>query len=123
MKSFADRSFFTLFDEILRRDRPPNGPDLWSLAGTTWHRSRHTFETHGYGFTMETYEIERPARAAWSLLVARETWWAGRQGEIIRSAHWAKPVRGSRTAILAWFKEQQHRLNEERAGGDHDRTP
>ncbi len=106
MKSFADRSFFAVFDELLRRDRPNHGPDTWTVAGVTWHRSRHTFETDSHGFAVETYEVVSPGRPGWSLLVAREHWWGGRQGETIRSAHWAKPLRGSRTAILAWFKAQ-----------------
>jgi hypothetical protein len=113
MKSFADNSFYMLFEAILRKDKPKDGSDTWTTAGATWHHSRHSFETDGYGFAIEIYEIVSTGRNGWTLLVAREHWWAGRKGEVIRSAHWAKPMRGNRAAIIAWLKVRQQQLDSE----------
>jgi hypothetical protein len=107
VKSFADTAFFLLFEEVLRKDRPKNGGDSWSAAGVAWQKSRHTFETNTHGFTIEVYEGRRTGRAGWIFLVVREHWWAGRHGDVVRSAHWAKPLAGKRSDIMAWFKARQ----------------
>jgi hypothetical protein len=114
VKTFADTSFFLLFEEILRRDKPKENPETWSAAGVTWHHTRHTFEGQSYGFTIEIYEAVCSTKGGWSLIIAKEHWWAGRHGEIIRSAHWAKPLRGKRTTIIAWLKERQRQMDSER---------
>jgi hypothetical protein len=113
MKSFADNAFYLLFDQIVRRDKPKDNPDVWTSRGVTWRHSRHSFETQSYGFTIELYELASSGKSGWSLLVAKEHWWGGRQGEVLRSTHWAKPIRGSRTAIIAWLKEQQRQVDAE----------
>lgn len=114
MKSFADTAFFLLFEEILRRDRPKDGPDIWSANGVGWRHTRHSFEGHSYGFTVELYELEKAGKTGWALLVAKEHWWAGRHGEVIRSGHWAKPLSGNRASILAWLKGRQKDIEAER---------
>ena len=113
MKSFADNAFYLLFEEILRRDKPKNGPDAWTTGGVTWHHSRHNFETNGYGFTIEIYELASSGKNGWTLLVAKEHWWAGKQGDVIRTVHWAKPMRGSRISIMNWLKERQRQVDSE----------
>jgi hypothetical protein len=114
VKTFADTSFFLLFEEILRRDKPKDAPDAWTAAGVSWHHTRHTFEGQSYGFTTEIFEAVCSAKEGWSLIVVKEHWWAGRNGETVRSAHWAKPMRGKRTAILAWLKQRQREVEAER---------
>lgn len=111
MKTFADTSFFLLFEEIVRRGNPKREHDVWTSAGVTWHHARHTFEGQTYGFTIEIFEGVRGGRDGWTLMVAKEHWWQGRYGETVRSAHWAKPMRGSRKAILAWLKQQQREVD------------
>ncbi|MGH6877146.1 MAG: hypothetical protein ACREHV_07165 [Rhizomicrobium sp.] len=106
MKSFADNSFFLLFDEILSRDKPKESPGRWAAGGVTWQYGRHGYESADYGFAVETYEVTSAAKG-WTLLVVKEHWWAGRNGETIRSARWAKPLRGNRTAIIAWLRSRQ----------------
>jgi hypothetical protein len=110
LKSFSDTSFFLLFEEILRKDRPKDSPGRWSAVGVSWLYSRHTFEAKDYGFTMEIFEGTHSTRNGWSLLVTKEHWWAGRHGDNIRSTHWAKPLHGNRAAIMAWFKERQREI-------------
>lgn len=110
MKSFADTSFFLLFDEIVRRDKPENGASTWSAAGVTWRHSRHSYEGQGYGFATEVFLAVCPLEGGWSLVVAKEHWWAGRHGGVIRSAHWAKPLSGPRSAIVAWFRTRRREM-------------
>lgn len=110
MKTFADNSFFLLFDEIVRMDKPKDAPDVWSAAGVSWRHSRHSYEAHSYGFITEVYEITADTKSGWCLIVVKEHWWAGRNGEAIRTARWAKPLRGNRAAILSWLKSRQREL-------------
>lgn len=106
MKSFTDNSFILLFEGILRRDRPKEGPDNWSVAGVNWQHARHGYESEFYGFTVETYEVTNAAKG-WALLVVKDQWWAGRNGEVIRTVHWAKVLRGNRATVISWLKSQQ----------------
>ncbi|MGH6887692.1 MAG: hypothetical protein ACREHF_00590 [Rhizomicrobium sp.] len=107
MKSFADTSFFLLFDDIVRNDRPKDDPASWTAAGVTWHYARHTYEGQRYGFTIEVFQAECPAKGGWSLTVSKEHWWAGRHGKVVRSARWAKPLRGKRSRIFEWLRQRQ----------------
>lgn len=111
MKTFADTSFFLLFEEIIRRDNPRREHSVWSAGGVTWRHTRHTFEGQSYGFTVEVFEGTHAGKDGWALMVVKEHWWAGRQGDVVRSAHWAKPMKGSRSAIMAWLKQQQRRVD------------
>ena len=107
MKTFADTSFYLLFDEIIRRDRPKDAPDAWVTDGVSWRRSKHSYETQTYGFVTEVYEVTSESGGGWALLVTKEHWWAGKNGETIRSAHWAKLLRGNRATIMAWLRGRQ----------------
>jgi len=109
VKSFADYAFMRLFDELLRRDKPKEGPDKWSAHGVDWQHSRHSFETNGYGFSVETYELVHRTKD-WTLLVIKDRWWAGRNGEVIRTVHWGKVLRGNRATVMAWLKTQQREI-------------
>ncbi len=109
MKSFTDNAFLLLFEEILRRDKPKDAPDRWSVSGVTWQHARHGYESSNYGFAVDTFEVVNAAKG-WALLVVKDQWWAGRNGGIIRTVHWAKPMRGSRAAIMAWLKSRQREI-------------
>ena len=107
MNSFADTSFFLLFEEILRRDRPKDGPAEWSASGVSWQQARHTYEGATYGFATEIFRATKTSKGGWSLIVVKEHWWAGRNGEVIRSAQWAKPLAGSRATIMTWLNQRK----------------
>jgi hypothetical protein len=107
MKSFADTAFFLLFEEILRRDRPKGSPGRWGANGIDWQYARHTFEGASYGYAVDSYQLTRGGTDGWSLLVVKESWWAGRHGESIRSTQWAKPLSGKRAAIVAWLRKRK----------------
>ncbi|HTT84635.1 MAG TPA: hypothetical protein VMF67_14245 [Rhizomicrobium sp.] len=109
MKSFADNSFFLLFEEIVRRDKPNEATDRWVTAGVSWQHARHSYQSADYGFAIETYEASSSSKG-WTLIVVKEHWWAGRNGDIIRSAHWAKPLRGNRTSIITWLRSRQREI-------------
>jgi len=98
-----------LFDEILRRDKPKDAPDRWSTGDVSWQHARHGYETASYGFSVDTFEVVNAAKG-WALLVVKDHWWAGRNGEILRTAHWAKTLRGNRTAIITWLRSRQREI-------------
>lgn len=56
---------------------------------------------------MEIYEAASTRKGDWSLIFVKEHWWAGRHGNDIRTTQWAKPMRGERRVVMAWFKERQ----------------
>jgi hypothetical protein len=109
MKSFADTSFFLLFEEIIRRDNPKRD-DIWTAVGVTWRHGRHTFESEKYGFAIDAYEATRPGKNEWTLLITKEHWWAGKRGDVVKTTQWAKPIKGSRQAVLQWLRQRQNEL-------------
>ena len=110
VRSFADRSFFMLFEAIVRRDNPQLALDTWTAHGVEWERARHSFAERRYGYTYDVFVAVRPGRTGWSLIVVKEHWWAGRHGDVVKSQYWAKPLKGARPAIVAWLAEQKRLL-------------
>lgn len=110
MKSLSDRSFFLLFERIIHRDNPNLAHDSWKAHGVCWERMRHNFSELRYGYGFDVYIGAHSGRDAWSLLVVKEHWWAGRHGDAVKSQYWAKPLSGKRAVIMAWLKEQKRLL-------------
>lgn len=111
MKSFADMSFFLLFEQIIRADNPGLKLDRWSKQGVNWERTKHSYTGTAYGFILDSFLAVRVGRNPWSLLVMKEHWWAGSHGDAVKSQQWAKPLAGQRQHILGWFVERKATLN------------
>ena len=109
MRTFADTSFFRLFDGLLGEARPDLRSTAWSHRGVDWIRERHTFNGRGAGFAIDQHVITRSGRDGWSLLIVRESWWDGHD-KPLRSTQWAKPLSGSRASLLRWLREEERRL-------------
>jgi hypothetical protein len=110
MKSFANTSFFLLFEAIVRHDNAGLSMDAWKANGVEWNRTHHNFGDQRYGFTVEVFLATRPGRNGWSFMVVKEHWWAGRHGESVKSQNWAKLMSGKRSAVMAWLTERKGEL-------------
>jgi hypothetical protein len=111
MKTFADASFFRLFDLLLNTSNPGLKLPQWSVDGVTWERERHSFTGSTYSFAMEVFTLTRSGRRGWALMVVKEYWWAGKNSDSLKSLHWARPINGRRTDVIAWLREQELELD------------
>ena len=118
MKSFADPSFFRLFDLLVGLTNPGLKRSLWSRDGVEFERSRHSFAGPRHGVAIEIFTLTRPGRRGWSLMVVKEYWWAGAEGKALKNLRWARPTAGQRADILAWLRAQEARIGREPAA-DH----
>jgi hypothetical protein len=112
MRSFADKSFFLLFDAIIRHDNAGLSLDTWNARGVEWSRTHHNFGGPRYGFSLQVFVATHPGRRGWSLVVVKEHWWAGRRGESVKSQHWAKQMSGKRSTLVTWLKERKRELEQ-----------
>jgi hypothetical protein len=110
MKSFTSLSFFLLFEQIIRQDNPGLAKDGWTQHGVVWNRARHNFNGGSYGYALEIFTATRDGKDPWSFFAAKERWWGGRHDDVIKSQQWARPIRGKRASILAWFAERKRLL-------------
>jgi hypothetical protein len=111
MKNFAGASFFRTFDLLMSVTNPGAKLSQWVVAGVACRRERHSFAGAGYGFAVEVFQLTRCGRRSWALLVVREFWWGAQAGEPLKRLHWARPIGGRRVDILAWFLEQEGKLD------------
>ena len=107
MKSFANTSFFRLFDRAVRPADLLNAEASWSKDGVDWTHVRHTFRGVEYGLSMDVFTGLKPGRRGWSILIVREGWWLGRKQDPARTTQWAHVISGSRVDALAWFQAQE----------------
>lgn len=107
MKSFANTSFFRLFDRVVRPSDPLNPVTNWTRDGVDWTHVRHTFRGVEHGFAVDVFTGVKPGKRAWSILIVREGWWMGRKGDPARTTQWAHLVSGNRADAMAWFQAQE----------------
>ena len=112
MKALTDASFFRAFDRMAAAGNPGFKLNQWSFAGAVWQRERHSFSGVGHSFTVEALTVKQTARPAWTLLVAKENWWAAAHGEALKNVQWARPVAGRGADIVAWFRERERSLDD-----------
>jgi len=110
MKSFADLSFFRAFDLLLDRANPGLKRSRWTYDGVEFERERISASGPKYGLAVEIYTLNRVPRPSWSLLVAKEYWWAGEDAKAMRSFRWARPTGGKRIEILKWLRAQEEKI-------------
>jgi hypothetical protein len=107
MKSFANTSFFRLFDHVVRPPDLMYPTPTWSRDGVDWTHVRHGFRGVDHEFTMDVFTGTRPGKKSWSIMVVHEGWWVGHNRDPIRTTQWAHMVSGNRVDALAWFQAQQ----------------
>jgi len=110
VKTFNDAYFANSFMRISMTTCP--GPQInnWQVAGVTWHRDRHSYYGQDYSFQCDIHTLSFAGRRAWGLLYVNETWWDEKGKNVVRSTHWGRLLRGSKTDVFAWFKAQEGAL-------------
>ena len=111
MKSFVSAQFFLAFEQVVRAANPSLASDHWTDHDVTWERARHNFSGPTYSYAMQLFTATHGGRDSWMLMVAKEQWWAGRGGDIIRMQQWARPLHGKRASILSWLAMRQRKLD------------
>ncbi|MEJ2435018.1 MAG: hypothetical protein P8Y53_18355 [Pseudolabrys sp.] len=112
MKTLASPSFFRTFDLLFDAGNPGAKLTHWNYDGVEWVRYRYSVTGPSHGFTIDIISLTQPGRRGWSLMVAKEHWWAG--GEAIKNAQWSRPVSGQRRDIIDWFRRQAAALERDR---------
>lgn len=107
MKSFANTSFFRLFDRVVRPSDPLTPERSWTRNGVDWTHVRHTFNGVDHGFSVDVFTGVKAGKQGWSILVVREGWWMGRKGDPTRTTQWAHVTSGSRADAMSWFQAQE----------------
>lgn len=110
MKNLARPSFFCFFDLLLGTTNPGLKRSRWTFEGVGLTRERHNFTGSAYGFTFEIFRMDRPGRRGWSLMVVKEYWWIGEEVKTAKTTHWARPLAGKRSDIMAWLRAQEAEL-------------
>lgn len=91
----------------------------WSYGDVDWVRDRYSITGNSHSFDIEIVPLNRTGRRGWSLMVAKEHWWAGTRTEAIKSTHWARPVSGNRKDIIEWFRKQEAALERDARPSRH----
>jgi hypothetical protein len=129
MRSFANPSFFRLFDLLVSLTNPGLKRSLWTYGGVEFERTRHSFTGSKHGVAIEIFTLTRPGRRGWSLMVIKEYWWSGAESKALKNLRWARPTSGQRGDILAWLRTQEAKIghqsfveeaNAAMSGGDHE---
>ena len=110
MKSFAQPSFFRLFDLLVSLTNPGLKRSRWAHDGVEFERERHSVMGPKHGLVIEIFTLERSGRRGWSLMVTKEYWWAGAQSKALKNLRWAKPTGGQRADILSWLRAQEAKI-------------
>lgn len=110
VKSFAQPSFFRLFDLLVSTTNPGLRLTHWTHDGVEFERERHSFTGPKHGLTIEIVILSRAGRRGWSLMVTKEYWWAGAESRPFKNLRWARPLTGQRSDLLAWLRAQEAAL-------------
>lgn len=110
MRTFASSSFFRLIYGLLGEAHSDLRRTKWEHRGVNWTRERHTFNGSASGFVIDQYLLTKPNPNGWTLLVVKEMFWDGND-KPIRSTQWAKPLSGSRSKMLEWFRGEECRIS------------
>jgi hypothetical protein len=111
MKSFAQPSFFLLFDTLVSVTNPGLKRSDWKHDGVDFQRERHSFTGPRHGLAVEIFTLTRRAGRGWSLMIIKEYWWAGQENKALKNLRWARPVAGKRQDILAWLQAQDANIS------------
>ena len=103
----GDSKFFNLFSLIASTSNPDRDRDEWQAGEVAWKRERTSFKGPQYSLQMEVHTLNRAGKRGWTLIVARETWWASDRRKAFRDGHWVHVCRGARKDVEKWFSERE----------------
>jgi len=110
MKSLARPSFFRFFDLLLSVSNPGLKRSHWTFADVAFTRERHSFHGPQHGLAIEIFTLTRAGKRGWTLMVAKEYWWAGEEAKALKSLRWARATAGQRADLMDWLKTQEAAL-------------
>jgi hypothetical protein len=110
MKSFAQPSFFRLFDLLLSLTNPSLKRSHWTHDRVEFEYERHSVMTPKHSLAIEIFTLSRSGRLGWSLMVIKEYWWAGEESKALKNLRWARAITGRRNDILAWLRAQDAKV-------------
>lgn len=110
MKSLSDAAFFRVFDALLGAGNPGLKRASWDFASVHWERERLSASRAAYSHVHEIFMLVHAGRPKWTLMVVKEYWWGAKEGEVLRSVRWTRPMNGRRADILAWFRNQEQTM-------------
>ena len=122
MKSFADPSFFRVFDLLISLTNPGLKRSRWTHDGVEFERERHSAMGPRHGLAIEIFTLTRPGRGGWSLMVTKEYWWAGEESKALKNLRWARPTSGERRDVLTWLRVQETKLGRQSPAEDRARS-
>ena len=118
MRNLTRPSFFRMFDLLLATTNPGLKLTRWTHDGVEFERERHSFTSARHGLAIEIITLSRSGRRAWSLMVTKEYWWAGADGEPFKNARWARPLSGPRADLMGWLQAQEKLLERSSLSGE-----
>ncbi len=108
MANLNAASFLNRWHIVQRATMPTPESVCWEVAGVEWRRERHAFTGGAYSFAVEVHTLASLTRdkAAWSLMVVVEHWWAsGRKA--LKTTTWVRRLSGSSATIFAWVRDHE----------------
>jgi len=103
----GDSKFFNLFALIASTSNADRDRHEWQVGEVAWTRERTSFTGPRYALQVDVHILHRPGRRGWTLIVARETWWASDRRKPFRDGRWVHVCRGARADVEKWFIEQE----------------
>ena len=103
----GDSRFFNLFSLIASTSNADRDRDAWRAGDVAWTRERTSFKGPQYALQMEVHTLDRVDKRGWTLIVARETWWASDGRKAFRDGQWVHLCRSARRDVEKWFSEQE----------------
>lgn len=107
MRGVNDRNFLNLWQMIYRVSCPGLEATRWRVDAVEWRRERHSFTGPAYSCAHEVHMLERDG-GTWRLMVVSEYWWDEKHA-VVKSTIWARMLRGTPQAVLAWVVAQEKR--------------
>ena len=110
MKNLARPSFFRMFDLLLSQGNPGLKRTRWSYEGVEFERERHSFTSARHGIVIDIFTVEKKGRRGWLLMVTKEYWW-GPDDKPFKTMHWARPLSGQRSDLMAWLRTKEAEMD------------
>lgn len=105
LRTLSDPRLLQHLDRLARTSDPTQARRKWNAYGLDWNRSRQSSYGPDFGFIADITVVRQPTRNSWSLLVVRESWWAGDSPDPIKMRQWAHLMSGLKTDVIAWARK------------------
>lgn len=111
LRTLSDPRLLQHLDHLAYSVDPTRALRRWNAYGLDWTRTRQSTYGPDFSFTADITVLRRPTPKSWSLLVVRESWWAGGSTDPIKMRQWAHLLSGNKSDALAWAKKTMSTVN------------